>query len=189
MVGPRDGWFVGIPLPSASSALFTSLVHAASSLPGVRRPQDPATAHLTLRFFGALGALEQESLRQLLEELAPRSAFLPLTPSGWDTFGPIDDPQVLVIRIEEHPRLVELAEQFRALSLGSEDLLPFRPHITVARFFRGARAADAVAAFTRATPLPATLGDGDTLCAYAAPDRHRTQVVQHAVRFGSGDVS
>lgn len=123
--------FVAIDLPDSIKTLLTGLD---PHLPGARW----ATAeqmHLTLGFFGEVGADAESRLNEKLGFIRFGAFFLPI--AGLGTFPPKGSPKIIWIGVRTaHPHLFQIHKRVQeaALHAGIEpDLRPWHPHITLAR--------------------------------------------------------
>ncbi|CAN5419281.1 RNA 2',3'-cyclic phosphodiesterase [soil metagenome] len=131
--------FVSLDLPETIAA---ALVRLDPALPGVRW-LGAAQMHLTLAFFGQVGAEAEERLREQLLAIKFGSFFLPL--HGIGAFPGRGHPRILWLGVGRgHPHLFQLHKRVTdaALAAGLEpDLRSWHPHITLARCQHVSRAA------------------------------------------------
>lgn len=122
--------------------------HLASlpSLDGVQRTHID-DLHLTLAFIGAISHAQRQMLADALPTLATLAKQIPqLGPTGFETWPLPEKPRVWVAAYALPDALRQLVAQVHAVLTDAGlpvDGRPFRPHITLARFARGAVAADA----------------------------------------------
>ncbi len=133
--------FVGLKLPEA---LWEAVGHLQGAL-GCGRPVAEENLHLTLVF---LGEQELAALEAVHEVLAAVS-FVPFTLelAGLEIWGPAERPAALVLGVRPSPALEALRAKVAAAVRRSGidlDRRRFRPHVTIARFPKGAGAAQAV---------------------------------------------
>ena len=133
--------FVALMLPEA----LWEAVGALQGALGCGRPVAEENLHLTLVF---LGQQERPALEAVHEALAEVS-FAPFTLelAGLETWGPAERPAALVLGVRPSPALAALRAKVAAAvrHAGIElDRSRFRPHVTIARFGRGAGEAQAV---------------------------------------------
>lgn len=100
--------------------------------------------HLTLAFIGAISEAQRRTLADALPALASAAGPIPpLAPMGIDAWPSPDRPRVRVAVYALPEALGQLVAQVQAVLSAAGlpvDPRPFRPHITLARFARGADA-------------------------------------------------
>ncbi len=99
--------------------------------------------HVTLQFLGAVDPAAVEPLGSALASAVAGVRAFEVGLGGFGAFPDLDRPTVLWLGVERHPALELLANDVaRALApLGfAPELRPFRPHVTIGRARRGARA-------------------------------------------------
>jgi len=150
--------FVAIDMPSAAASRLSGLCQGVSGAKWV----DAGPFHLTLRFIGDADNGLLGDIEFALGEIEALGFDLALKGVGY--FPPRGPAKILWAGIEEHPMLDRLRGQVTAAlaGLGLEpERRNFAPHITLARFKRGAPAA-AMAEFLsahalfRTEPFPVT---------------------------------
>ena len=123
--------FVSLDLPEAAAA---SLVRLNPGLPGLRWAL-AEQIHLTLAFYGSVGAAQEEKLRNNLSAIEFNAFFLPLT--GLGTFPVQGKPRVVRLGVGRgHPHLFQLHKRVSDAALGAgiePDLRPWHPHFTLGR--------------------------------------------------------
>ncbi len=123
--------FVSLDLPKAAAA---SLVRLDPGLSGLRWTS-AEQIHLTLAFYGNVGAETEEKLRANLGAIQFTAFFLPL--SGIGTFPVQGKPRVVWLGIGQgHPHLFQLHKRVTDAALGAgieADLRPWHPHFTLGR--------------------------------------------------------
>ena len=129
--------FVAVDLPPSMVRVLT---HAQSHLrTGRIVPEE--NLHLTLSFLGDVGEEALEELHDALEALRP--GVLEISITGLDIFGDRTAPRLVCALIDDTPALSDLHKQVtraaRAAGIPLERRR-FRPHVTLARFGRTARA-------------------------------------------------
>lgn len=129
--------FVAIDLPPRT---IRTLTHAQSHLrTGRIVPEE--NLHLTLAFLGDVGDEALEDLHGALEGLRPGGIEIGIT--GIDLFGDRTAPRLVCALVDDSPALRDLQKQVaqaaRAAGIPLERRR-FRPHVTLARFGRTARA-------------------------------------------------
>jgi 2'-5' RNA ligase len=114
------------------------------SLTGVQ-PTHVDDLHLTLAFIGAISDAQRQALANALPTLATQAKQIPqLGPTGFETWPVPEKPRVWVAAYALPDALRLLVAQVHAVLTDAGlpvDGRPFRPHITLARFSRGATAA------------------------------------------------
>ena len=161
-------WFVALPI-------IGELISHLSVLPPKLRPMVASDLHITIAYFGALNEAAAQA-----GFAATQLAF----PAGAIAFGAIEP-------MADGERWSALAAQVPnetlALALGTAratalqaagalpDTRPPRPHVTVARFMRRAKAQDreAALAWAQACNLEGVLARVDSLALYVSSDRSR----------------
>ncbi|PZM66601.1 RNA 2',3'-cyclic phosphodiesterase [Paenibacillus dendritiformis] len=138
--------FIGVPLGESASAVLDNWAKQAQRQWAFSRWVHPADYHITLQF---LGDTPESKLATLLEELnrtAARSAPFRLALGGRGTFGLPSSPRVLWAAVDgDIDRLHELHHQVLKTTapLGfMPEARPYRPHITLARKYKGTTAWD-----------------------------------------------
>jgi len=120
--------------------------HLASvpTLDGVQ-PTHIDDLHLTLAFIGSISDAQRQILADALPMLASLARQIPqLDPTGFETWPMPEKPRVWVAAYTLPEALRQLLAQVHAVLTDAGlpvDARPFRPHITLARFPRGAVAA------------------------------------------------
>jgi 2'-5' RNA ligase len=91
--------------------------------------------HLTLAFYGSVGAEQEAQVRANLPAIEFNAFFLPLT--GLGTFPVQGKPRVVWLGVGRgHPHLFQLHKRVSDAALGAgiePDLRPWRPHFTLGR--------------------------------------------------------
>ncbi|EHQ62363.1 2'-5' RNA ligase [Paenibacillus dendritiformis C454] len=138
--------FIGVPLGESASAVLDNWAKQAQRQWAFSRWVHPADYHITLQF---LGDTPESKLAPLLEDLnrtAARSAPFRLALGGRGTFGLPSSPRVLWAAVDGAiDRLHELHHQVLKTTapLGfMPEARPYRPHITLARKYKGTTAWD-----------------------------------------------
>lgn len=98
--------------------------------------------HLTLAFIGAISDAQRQVLAAALPALATQAKQIPqLEPTGFETWPIPEKPRVWVAAYALPDALRQLIAQVKTVLTDAGlpvDGRPFRPHITLARFARGA---------------------------------------------------
>jgi len=128
-------------LALAPDAATRAQLGAIPALPGAK-PTHVDDLHLTLAFIGAITDAQRHSLAEALPGLAAQLGPLPpLAPLGIDTWPSPARPRVRVALYALPDPLRRLVAEVQTTLLAAElpiDTRPFRPHVTLARFTRGA---------------------------------------------------
>jgi len=111
------------------------------SLDGVQ-PTHIDDLHLTLAFIGSISEAQRRVLADALPALATLAKQIPqLAPTGFETWPTPEKPRVWVAAYALPEALRQLVAQVQTILTAADlpvDARPFRPHITLARFARGA---------------------------------------------------
>lgn len=131
--------FVALDLPGVAVAALERFRDAAAE-PAVWRPLPPESFHVTLAF---LGWCEQAAVAAVAAALPPVPP-LPLA-LGDGLLLPPRGARVLTVALEDASGALaavqaEVAHRLQAAGVYEPEARPFRPHVTVARLRRGARA-------------------------------------------------
>jgi len=131
-------------LALAPDAATRKQLASVPSLDGVQ-PTHIDDLHLTLAFIGSISDAQRQVLADALPALATLAKQIPpLEPTGFETWPTPEKPRVWVAAYALPDALRELVAQVHTVLTGADlpvDARPFRPHITLARFPRGAVAA------------------------------------------------
>ena len=130
--------FIAIDMPPAVNDRLINLCQGVSGA----KWADSAPFHLTLRFIGDADDGLLQDIQFALADIEASAFDLALKGVGY--FPPRGPAKILWAGIEAEPRLHRLREQVRAAleALGLEpERRKFAPHVTLARFKRGAAAA------------------------------------------------
>jgi 2'-5' RNA ligase len=131
----------------APDAATRTHLAALSPLPGTR-PTHIDDLHLTVAFIGAITDAQRHLLASQLPTLVGKMGPLPaLPPIGIDAWPSTERPRVRVALYTLPDALAGLVLRVQAALLAAAlpvDTRPFRPHITLARFRRGAEPNTAV---------------------------------------------
>jgi 2'-5' RNA ligase len=123
--------FVAIDLPQSTAQLLDDLNPGVNGVRWTPREQ----LHLTVAFFGQVGAESEEPLREKLAGIEFHSFFLPLLGTG--TFPPKGPPKIVWIGVGSgHPHLFQVYKRVQEAALGAglePELRPWHPHVTLAR--------------------------------------------------------
>lgn len=123
--------FVAIDMPEAVTDLLVGLDPHLRGVRWMRADQ----IHLTLSFFGNVGPISEEALREKLAAIRFTAFFMPVI--GIGTFPQKGKPNVIWAGVGAgHPQLFHVYKRVQeaALAAGLEpDLRRFHPHITFAR--------------------------------------------------------
>jgi 2'-5' RNA ligase len=146
--------FLAIELPAAARAVLEEVSRKLRShCPGWRWAP-PESIHLTLRFLGQVRAEDEPALRPAWREAAGGHGAVRFHLEGLGTFPGPSRPRILWVGVNEvgqSGRLGALADDLeraaRALGFPAETR-EFRPHLTLARAARGARAVPPPPSFT-----------------------------------------
>ena len=107
-----------------------------ATLPGIRLT-DPASVHLTLRFFGETAGDDLEKIRASVLSVALRAAPFAVELAGVGAFPTRHRPRVVWVGVRPMAALAELYRQCQqelaAAGIAAEQR-PFAPHLTVGRF-------------------------------------------------------
>jgi 2'-5' RNA ligase len=101
--------------------------------------------HLTLKFLGEIDTSQVQPVADALQQVGARNERLELRITGFGAFPSLRRASVLWVGVTADPRLLALqrdVEESLALLGYPAEQRPFRPHLTVARTQRGARAPD-----------------------------------------------
>jgi 2'-5' RNA ligase len=137
--------FVAINFPET---LRLGLWSATASLRGGALPVrwvQPEAMHLTLKFLGEVAADRQDQLADALRRAAAASRAVIVTVAGFGAYPDARRPRVLWAGVSPEPGLEllqhQVEQEFGSLGFPPEGR-PFRPHLTLGRAERDARAAD-----------------------------------------------
>ena len=140
--------FVALDLPGAAVAALERFRDAVAD-PAVWRPLPPESFHVTLAF---LGWCEEAAVAVVAAALPPVPPVPPLPLAlGDGLLLPPRGARVLTVALEDASGALaavqaEVAHRLQAAGVYEPEARPFRPHVTVARLRRGARAPRAVPA-------------------------------------------
>ncbi|KAB7705862.1 RNA 2',3'-cyclic phosphodiesterase [Bacillus aerolatus] len=135
----RNHYFFALPLPLEFKQQLHQTVKA-KQLPFARFVHEE-DIHLTLAF---LGSVEEERLQTaigLVENAIRAIEAFPLVVDSFGSFGKKTEPRIFWAGVKEEERLNELQKKVSAAcrEAGFElDNKPFRPHLTLARKWKGA---------------------------------------------------
>lgn len=133
--------FIGVPLGEPASAALDNWAKQSRSHWTFSRWVHPADYHITLQFLGDTPESKLGPLLEGLNRTAARSAPFRLALGGWGTFGLPESPRVLWAAVDgDIDRLHELHHQILETTapLGfMPEARPYRPHITLARKYKG----------------------------------------------------
>ncbi|GAC43103.1 RNA 2',3'-cyclic phosphodiesterase [Paenibacillus popilliae] len=133
--------FIGVPLGESVSVALDNWAKQARRQWTFSRWVHPADYHITLQFLGDTPESKLAPLLDGLNRTAARSDPFRLTLGGWGTFGLPASPRVLWAAVAgDINRLHELYHQVMesTASLGFvPEARPYRPHITLARKYKG----------------------------------------------------
>jgi 2'-5' RNA ligase len=146
---PAVRLFVALDLPPAARAALAAF-RAAAADPAVWRPVDDGALHLTLAFLGWRAEGDVPAVTALVEASAGGVEAPPLV-LGDALALPPRRPRVLAAEVHDEaaalaPLQAALSSRLAETGLYEPERRPFRPHVTVARLRRGARAPRAVPA-------------------------------------------
>jgi 2'-5' RNA ligase len=131
--------FIALAPDAATRAQLAAL----PALPDAR-PTHVDDLHLTVAFIGAISDAQRHLLASGLPRLVARMGPMPaLAPLGIDAWPSRDRPRVRVALYALPDALAGLVGRVQAALAAADlpiDTRPFRPHITLARFARGAEA-------------------------------------------------
>ncbi len=177
------GCFIAVPIPDDITTWFRDLQIPLARLPGIRRFQDPVSAHITLRYFGDLTNDDIGFVRDALTPIAASMSPLQLRIYGWGAFGISGAPHVLYLRVEAPPELTALAHRTHTLPVGRHDTDPFLAHVTVLRTSDAKIFGDAWSTVEATIPTPRHSFIADRLRFYVAPSPGRTQIPAFDLSF------
>ncbi len=105
----------------------------------------PESIHLTLKFLGEVDAARESEIMGALGRAVEGARRFPMPLSGFGAFPSVERPRVLWVGCEGVPPLELLQHrverEMERIGFPLEGR-PFRPHLTLARATRGARASD-----------------------------------------------
>ena len=144
--------FVGLPLPAEQKERLAAVCRRLDRELSFQKWTHPDDFHITLKFLGETPVSRLPSVEEAVRRSAGGYAPFPLSVEGLGCFGPADRPNVLWAGVRgDTRRLSQLKRRVDAALSDAgfaEERRPFRPHITLARRFRGdgrAAAPDAAA--------------------------------------------
>ncbi|MBG9793190.1 2'-5' RNA ligase [Paenibacillus dendritiformis] len=133
--------FIGVPLGESASAALDNWTKQARREWTFSRWVHPADYHITLQFLGDTPESKLAPLLEGLKRTAARSAPFRLCLGGCGAFGLPESPRVLWAAVAgDIDRLHELHHQVLETTspLGfMPESRPYRPHITIARKYKG----------------------------------------------------
>ena len=129
--------FLALPLPPAlQSSIAQAQAALLKGLSGIRLT-DPATVHLTLRFFGDIACDDLEKIRASMLSVALRTAPFAVDLAGVGAFPTWHRPRVVWVGVTPTARLAELyrecQQELASVGIPAEQR-PFAPHLTIGRF-------------------------------------------------------
>ncbi len=123
--------FIALPLEGEARRRFAAWQRRLEPFDSFLSFQNPATPHLTLRFWRELSPIEHVQVLRAAEAIAARSAPFFLRINGAATFGPAGRERVLFLTVAFSPELSDLKK--RCPWPNPPDRKHFHPHITLAR--------------------------------------------------------
>jgi 2'-5' RNA ligase len=133
--------FAALPLPPGTSAALAAALEPVRARHGDIRWVNPSGFHLTLHFFGEVGAGQLADLERALADPRLKRHSIAARLGGMGQFPPHGSPRVVWVAIsqggEEARALWEAFEQVIAPLGWERDPRGFTPHVTVGRAGRG----------------------------------------------------
>jgi 2'-5' RNA ligase len=137
-------YFIAVPLPSSVKATLAKWRQQSERMLPFQSWVHQEDYHITLAFLGSTASHVLSSLKQEMEQLLSVDTFS-LTAEGLYTFGVSERPRILWAGVTQQPELFAVQRQVqqscKTLGLSLDDR-PYRPHITLARRWRGDDAFD-----------------------------------------------
>lgn len=147
-------YFFGIGLTSEATKWASNIQEALKSELDFERWTHPDDLHVTLKFLGGTAADELSELENRLDATDfGRSFSLDLGSVGY--FGDPHRPRVLWLGMESSPALQVLRTKLEKMAFAAGvpvDPRPFRPHITLAKRWKGGEKAEALSAVLDSQP-------------------------------------
>lgn len=129
--------FLAIPLPCPlQQEVAQTQAALPAALPGIRLT-DPASVHLTLRFFGAATRDDLEKIRASMLSVTLYTAPFPVDLAGVGAFPTRHRPRVVWIGVTPTAQLVALYHKCQSALADAgiaTERRPFAPHLTIGRF-------------------------------------------------------
>jgi 2'-5' RNA ligase len=137
--------FIALNLPANERYVLEQALAPARQHGLPVRWTEPNGLHLTLKFLGEIDDSQVQPVADALQQVSARNDWLTLRIAGFGAFPSLRRASVLWVGVTADPRLLalqrDLEETLAPLGYASEERA-FRPHLTVARTQRGARAPD-----------------------------------------------
>jgi 2'-5' RNA ligase len=138
---PVPRLFIAIPLTEDTKAILAKRCATLSRQLPFRRWVHPEDVHLTLQFLGPVPAEKVKSIIAALEEISRDIRRFPLSAVGLGTFGSKQAPRILWTGVEGdmtalHRLQRKVTQVMEPLGFPVEER-PYRPHITLAKHYRG----------------------------------------------------
>jgi len=136
-----DRFFIALPVGEEHRSVIQQRQHALQSRLTFSKWVHPDDLHITLKFLGYADGQALDRISEALKEIADASPPFRLALSGLETFGKPSAPNILWVGVQgEVDALAALQAKVETavepLGFPREDR-PFRPHITVAKKYKG----------------------------------------------------
>lgn len=136
---PDSHYFIGIPLPKEHQIWLSQLQEELKEQLSYGVWTHPEDFHITIKFLGGVSPEKVEELKEQLMHIKKLPSFsLDIGHLGF--FGDKKKPRVIWSDVQKHKQLIEIQEKVAQVCEGvgfSRENRPFRPHITLAKKWRG----------------------------------------------------
>lgn len=133
-------FFLAVSLPSHMREVLRQRADLLKNRVDYKQWPDPQDYHITLAFLGAVEPGKISELKPVVLKAASQCAPFSISLNEWGTFGKQDQPRVLWAGVSAEQGLYDLQKMVcdACRSVGFElDTRPYRPHITLAKKWKG----------------------------------------------------